>query len=172
MVIASVECSNTQTANTGRVSLSEISKYLPLEVGNEWYYTVRDGNTTSEEQIRIIGKKQIGLTEYYAAESSHKGSSVKDTFYYRLSLDGKLYKRSYDIDHLLADFTNGMHVDTKASDAVATSTSNESTDCIQITNGAASNEKYAEGVGLIERTLGNTNYKLIKAKINGTWSPS
>lgn len=175
LVVVSVQCSTTPTGTTGRLTLSETVKYVPLEVGNEWYYTVRDGNSNNEEHLSVIGTKHVGLYEYYVVEATNSNLRLRDTLYYRMTLDGKLLKYSYGIEHTVLDFVNADNdedhtsIDHSASAAVPAGIFNN---CLSVTTGANSSEKYAEGVGLVERTLGTTTEKLVKAKVHGVWCPS
>ncbi|MCU7493050.1 MAG: hypothetical protein HF310_16230 [Ignavibacteria bacterium] len=80
--------------------------YIPLAVGNKWYYNDDSHDTTSINFVQeITGQKVIDNKNYYEVISTDLTSGDKGTFYYRLNKDTLFVRDTTNGERVFADFS-------------------------------------------------------------------
>lgn len=69
------------------------SDYLPLQVGNYWDF--KSSNTSSDEIVEhreVVDEVRLNDLDYFLLVSTWSGHSNKDSVYYRIEPNGRVYK--------------------------------------------------------------------------------
>ena len=84
--------------------------YLPLKVGNKWYYNLDYSDTTSINLIsEVNGKEKIGLKTYYRILEQNLLTNFIDTVFFRFSGDTLFSRRKVYPEQIIADFSLNLN---------------------------------------------------------------
>ena len=85
-------------------------EYLPLKIGNKWYYNTAYPDTTSINIIcEVKGQEEINNKIYYKIVEQNLQNNFMDTLFYRFSGDTLFSRRINYKEQIIADFSLGLN---------------------------------------------------------------
>jgi hypothetical protein len=85
-------------------------EYLPLKMGNKWYYNSNYQDSSSIDIIwELTQQKELNKNTYSEVIKYYLKSNHRDTLYYRLSRDTLFFRSTDDNDQIVADFSLSLN---------------------------------------------------------------
>ncbi len=89
---------------------SNPEEYLPLKVGNKWYYNYDYSDTTTINLIsEVNGKEEIEYKSYYRIVEQNLQSNFVDTIFFRFSGDTLFCRKKAYHEQIMADFSLNLN---------------------------------------------------------------
>ncbi|GAB6283482.1 MAG: hypothetical protein STSR0008_22550 [Ignavibacterium sp.] len=89
---------------------SNPEEYLPLKVGNKWYYNSYSSDTTEINLIsEVNGREEIELKSYYRIIERNLQFNFTDTIFFRFSGDTLFSRNKVSREKIIADFSLNLN---------------------------------------------------------------